>query len=365
MRSNEIIDTITRFLLKKVAGGIFRRKFFYRGDGNKMRKTGYFASFAIICLFSLLPLSGNSQEESGMTITDISGNTEKISATFNFFEYSDQHYNSMINHLEVMPENSPNERCWIHFTQIKAANFTQKEGKIGISIECDNGETVSGIFPDNEMKISGKGAFGDIGLEVQKLKKLEFSEFEVWRVDKFVKVTREEASLEWKKENKMPSVKWTIVDGDKKEEVSGLGIRDSYETNSRGFLYYTDRFFRDADILDNAPYPIQIQKGATKIQIRLDELAEFTITGNMVEEKPEVTLVKNGDSLTAPLLVTKSSKTISSKNDKDIQYGPFDGDDMLIWRVPCGYKGKSLLPARRITMKRIQETAPSPTPKTQ
>lgn len=324
-----------------------------------MHNIRIFPAVMILSLSLFFSLAGNSQEESVLIITDISGHSEKITSTYNFFEYSDQNNNDIVNHLEVILENSPNERFWIHFTQIKTAGFTQQGDKIGISIECDNGELVSGIFPDNEMKITGKNAFGDISLDVKKLKKLEFNEFEIWRENQYVKADRREASLEWKKTNAMPSSKWIIVDGDKKEEALGMGIRDSYETNVSGLLYYFGRTFRDADSFSYQTESILIQRGVTETKILLGDIDEFTITGKLVEDKPEISIVKKGDRLTAPVLL-KTSCIRKSDSDVEIKYGPFDKDDMLIWRIPCGYKGRSLLPPRRIAMTRIQDTPTSP-----
>lgn len=301
--------------------------------------------FGVFLLLFVIPSGaqylGDGFYTKDILVTDLTGHKQKLSVPpHTYFEYSDSHKNSVENCFEIILPGSPRKSLWIHYSQIKVAGFQSEKKGTKISLTFDDGQVLSGMFPDDRLKISGQGELGNMTYDIRKIKSIEFPQFLVGN-GKAIVLDRAAAASRLKARKVFRT--WTIVDGGTTINAEDLQLRDSYYTNSWGYLVYSGRFFRVGPLLDS----IMIEVGASQTTVQLDDLEFIEITGRKVDDKPEVIIVKkDGKKFTGPLLMM-----IRSAEYGEAEYGNLEEDDMLIWRVPYGYEGVSLLPLRKITLK--------------
>lgn len=298
----------------------------------------------ILTLCTLFAPSAVAIWPDNILITDITGQKERLSDAS--FDYSDTHlYNQHWHYFEIILTGSPRKSVWVHHSLIKVANFQKVEGGIRISVVLDNGEVLSGMFPDRWMKLQGKGDTGELTYKIADIRSIEFLQFELFKDKKRKIVDRQAAASIWKKEREK-SRTWTIIDGNTTIYAQSFIIRDSYDTNKAEATIVFGESFRDQRFFSS----ITVQSEASQVNISLDDLETIEITGRKIDDKLEVTIVKkDGKKFSAALLMQKWEGRTMGRYEHD--YGVVDEDDMLIWDKPYGYEGISLLPIRKITLK--------------
>lgn len=290
----------------------------------------------------IFPILAGAQEPKNIIITDITGQKEKVESPT--LEYSDNHGNRYREYFEVITPGSPRKSSWIHFSQIKTATFEQTKKEPKIAIVTESGKTLSGIFPDPDLKISGEGELGKATYALKKIKSIEFVHFAELVKDKWVSIDREAASLEWKKSRKSERfpIIMTIIDGKATIKAEGLQFRDSYDTNVRGIMRYGGRTFREGALSST----ITIQRGASQVEVNLGDLEALEITGRKVDGRPEVILTRKGGNKFTVMLLMREWKN----DDNTGRYGDIEPDDMLVWNSEHGFEGISLFPLRPMTL---------------
>ncbi len=295
-------------------------------------------------------------------ITDSSGASEIL--THPRFAYSDSHLNYFEDgndgtyspYIEVIVASSPRTVKSIKHVRITTAEFQYAGEQLAISVTLDDGQTISGILPDAELVIEGKGALGDVRYAVKDVKTIEFLEFCNYPANEDERrlLEREEAVRRWEEERRvrrweekrgaLPGV--SISDGSFSFVATGLCLRDSYDTNERGNVIYFNRRFREHYLRcfgGKSGYfdKVTVRRGVSEIDVSLRDLPSLEITGRLVGEadgqRPEVIVSVPGvDPQTAVLVLEGESS--------------FEEDDMLVWLTEFGYEGRSLTPLRRIVL---------------
>ncbi|MBI2571606.1 MAG: hypothetical protein HYV63_31740 [Candidatus Schekmanbacteria bacterium] len=292
-------------------------------------------------------------------ITDLSGKTEAL--THARLVHSDAHENVMgdefghyfaeIGYLQVMLDGSPRRSKWIHYSGLKSAVFSRLGSSIEIKATGEAGEsTFSGSFPDPEAFLTGDGDLGEVTYPIKKVRSLEVLEYcdypEHDSTGKAIHrpLARSEAARRWQRRAKRPATEsWTLTDGASTTQVSRICFMDSYSTNESGNTIYFNRSWRKSSLRctgDSTFGTLELDRGDSRVTVKVDELTLVEFTGRSLgtgkEGRPEVTVQRRGGSpVTAGLVLAG-----------------LDADDALVWHSSLGYEGVSLLPLRRITLRR-------------
>jgi hypothetical protein len=202
----------------------------------------------------------------------------------------------------------------------------------------DNGEVLSGIFPDRKMEISGQGELGRVTYDdTGMLRSITFLQFAVFKNGKRYLIDRQSASSLWSEKRKTLPV-WTIVDGNSVAGMGNFALRDCHMETPMFALFVrrnglvVEEEYRKANISNT----ISAQRGAAKVRLSLDDVESLVITGKRIDNKLELVLQrKNRNQLKLALLLDG-----------------IDKDDMLLLQKPYGWEGISILPLRKISVMR-------------
>jgi len=261
------------------------------------------------------------------------------------FNYSYLHENYMSEHLQVVI--SPTKVAWVHFSQIKTAEF-ERIGMtpLNISITVQSGEVLKGRFPDDKLEIKGKRGSEEVVINVKSVRMIQIGQFsEGWGAGKKI-LKPEEASSKWQQERKKLRV-WAVIDGNEKVSGYSLAIQDSYDTNRSGSLIGVNA--RNKKLLNDK---ITLVGERILFDMALNEIRELEFTGKKIQGKPAV-FVSKADGSVGMFVILMRTKVSYLFFDEgvNIEYGDFDGDDFIIYHAPYGWEGISLLPLRRIILK--------------
>jgi len=277
-------------------------------------------------------------------VTDETGVSQTLSEPT--IRYISPYRDYMADYLPVVL--SRTKVAWMHFSQIKTAEF--EEGgllavALSISITLHNGQVMKGLFPETDLYIKGKRNSQEVSLTIEDVKTIEFVQFSEGSGEDKRILNPEEASSRWKQERKRLRV-WTIVDGDEEISADSVAILDVYSTNRSGSFISFGTGNRNVSVLDEK---IPLIGARILVDMPLSDIAELEFTGKKVEGKPEVVVSTTDGSVgTFVLLMRTEVYYHLTGNDVDIVYGDLDKDDLVIYQVPYGWEGISILPLRRI-----------------
>lgn len=253
------------------------------------------------------------------------------------FHYSDsvRYYE---NHFEVVIGTHYKRSFWVHFARIHKAHFHTKKDMTEILIVSDDGKILTGLFPEKEMKISGKGKSGHVSYPISKVKSIEFVKFIDATVEGKTALDRAATSAllqrEWEKVKMSPST-WIVTDrGISYENAKLLNIVDCFSTSRIGYIVHSDRTFRRCQEPESNRL-LTVKRGSSTVDVFIDELEFIEITGKKVNDGFELIAVRRDD---------KSRLT-------GVYPINLDEDDMVVWKTRVGYEGIGILPLRRITIR--------------
>lgn len=312
----------------------------------KSSSKGFLMAVLLMFNVSLLYSSAFAFWPTTILVTDVAGQKQKL---LNSDITHSKESKSCISGLEILISSSPRKCIWVEYTQVKLATFMRYKDVFRISVILDNGETLSGIFQDRNMKISGKSDLGEANYELTQIKSLEFLEFKEYRYSDSKPVSRTEAASLWRKERQQPSREWVILDGSKNIIANGFELMDSFNTNVDGIFIYFGKILRRCSLCQD----ILVKHGASNTKVSLSELQSIEITGKQVQDKPEIIIVKaDGAKFALSMLMKTGEEGFVSSSKITDSYGGFEEDDMLVWETPYGEEGLSLLPPRTILLKK-------------
>jgi len=271
----------------------------------------------------------------GIKITHTYGQKRKIGSP-QFLYPDDTRYHE--NHFEVIIGTRYKRSFWVHFARIQKVHFHQKDDVTEIFIVTDEGRVLTGLFPVNDLKISGKGKSGHVSYPISKIRTIEFNMFNDKRVAGERVMDRDSAAAllrdEWETA-RVNSSTWIVTDGDIAYENAKLvNIVDCFTTRRIGYIVHSDKAFRRCQEPESHRF-FTMRKGSTTSDVHFDELALIEITGKKVNDALELVMVKksNESRLTATYPIS------------------LEEDDMVVWKTPFGYEGIGILPLRRITIR--------------
>lgn len=279
--------------------------------------------------------SGFYIEPVGVRITHTYGQKREIGSPQ--FHYPDdaRYYG---NHFQVVIGTRYKRSFWVHFARIQKAHFHKKDDVTEIFIVTDEGRILTGLFPENELKISGKGKSGHVSYPISKIRTIEFSMFIDRAVGGQTVLDRASASAllekEWDKARVSPNT-WIVTDGDITYENAKLvNIVDCFTTRRIGYIVHSDRVFRRCQEPESHRR-FTMRRGSATVDVFIDELELIEITGKKVNDGLELIMVRRDDKsrLTAVYPIN------------------LEEDDMVVWKTPVGYEGIGILPLRRITIR--------------
>lgn len=292
-------------------------------------------------------------------ITDKTGTKETL--THPDLNYSDAHGNYMGTtydpYVEVASDGAPRKTAWIYNARIVSVALQPGKSEPRISVTLDDGQVMTGFFPDPSLSIKGQGELGDTTYEIKNIRSIEFLEFCTYPEEKEKVRERSKAVQTWQREREK-SIRWTVTADGSTFPAPGLFLRDSYSTNEAGNTIYFNRSFREHNLYSAGDYAgfsstffnwLPVERGASSVEVGWDEVQTIEISGGVIRakdgaSKPEVRITKKGGAPQTAAL--------------PFGEGPdFDLDDTLVWQTPFGLQGASLKPVRKIVMtQEIKET---------
>jgi hypothetical protein len=274
-------------------------------------------------------------EPASVTITHPYGRKREIVSPQ--FQYPDdtRYYE---NHFEVIIGTRYKRSFWVHFARIQKAHLHKKDDVTEIFIVTDEGRILTGLFPVNDLEISGKGKSGHVCYPISKIRTIEFGMFNDGRIEGQRVMDKDSASAllekEWDKVE-VSSKTWIITDGGISYEHAKLvNIVDCFTTRRIGYIVHSDKVFRRCQEPESHRF-FAMRKGSTTVDVHFDELAFIEITGKKVNDALELVIVKRDDKTRLNACYPIS----------------LEEDDMVVWKTPFGYESISILPLRRITIK--------------
>jgi hypothetical protein len=274
-------------------------------------------------------------EPASVTITHPYGRKREIGSPQFHYPDDTRHYE---NHFEVIIGTRYKRSFWVHFARIQQAHFHKKDDVTEIFIVTDEGRILTGLFPVNDLKISGKGKSGHVCYPISKIRTIEFGMFNDKRVAGQRVMHRDSASAllqtEWDKVRASAKT-WIITDeGISYEHAKLVNIVDCFSTRRIGYIVHSDKVFRRCQEPESHRF-FTVRKGSITVDVYFDELELIEITGKKVNDALELVMVRRDD-----------KRRLSAAYPISLEE-----DDMVVWKTSFGYEGIGILPLRRITIR--------------
>lgn len=292
-------------------------------------------SFLIIFLF----VNNSYATDCDMIITDITGIKHQVNRGYA------GNYPAMIS---FTMNTKPQKWLSIYADHIKEVNFAHKKKKeVYVSVLLKNDENFSGISTDTDKMPHVYDALlkSELRLEIEKISKIEFFH-NIGAADYF-------------KQFQQHCCKWRIIDGATSRTVTTLLFIDHYLTNIKRYsnrdVVYKNKFFMEKNEYGQWKPKVPVINGASEIDLEMENITYFEITGNKINGKPEV-IVKTKDGKSGTMAMKMVIKQIYGEDGflSTSKLGSFENYDYYAWDdLAFGVTAISLKPLRKIIFERI------------